>query len=230
MKIEHATLVNCSNAMDVAVVIDVIRAFTTAAIAFEHGAQDIIPVGTLEEALSLAKHFPNALLMGETGGWRPEGFDFGNSPAALVGQSLQGRRLIQRTGAGTQGLVRCIQARTLLAASFVNASATARYLQKLKPAMITLVSTGVFPDRDGDEDLACAEYLQALLAGEQPDPAVFVARVLASDAAGLFTDPNHPAFPTADLAFCTAVNRASFAMLVERHNGRLLMRAIAQDM
>lgn len=225
MYIAHATLDNCSQAQGVAVVIDVIRAFTTAAIAFERGACEIIPVGTLEQARALrSTRWPDALLMGEEGGWRPEGFDFGNSPAALAAQNLGGRRLVQRTGAGTQGLVRCAQATTLLAASFLNASATARYLHKLNPPAVTLVSTGIFLDRDGDEDLACADYMHALLLGERPDPAAFAARVLKSDAAELFSDPNHPAFPSADLDFCTAVDRVDFVMLVERQDDLLYMR------
>lgn len=154
----------------------------------------------------------------------PEGFDFGNSPAALVGRDLHGTRLIQRTSAGTQGLVRSLNAEVLLAASFANAAATARYIARRAPAAVTLVVTGVFPDRDGDEDIACADYLDALLRGENADPAPFTARVLASDAAKLFTDPDHPAFPAADLARCTAVNRFDFAMLAERRDGLLVMQ------
>lgn len=231
MQIAHATLNNCHTITGVAVVIDVIRAFTTAAIAFERGASEILPVGTLEQARELGKRFPDALLMGEEGGWRPEGFDFGNSPSIMSTQNIQGRRLIQRTGAGTQGLVRCLQAEVLLAASFVNAAATAQYLHRLAPTQVTLVSTGIFPDRDGDEDQACADYLHTLLCQEQPEPDAFVARVLASDAASLFNDPNHPAFPHADLRFCTAVNRVDFAMLVEHQAELLVMRAVnVQDM
>jgi 2-phosphosulfolactate phosphatase len=223
MRIERADLETCHVATGIVVVIDVIRAFTTAAYAFAAGARSITPVSTIEEALALRERFPGALTIGEVGGWRPQGFDFGNSPSALIGRDLGGRLLIQRTGAGTQGCVRSLQAEALLACSFVCAAATARYLRRLAPPAVTLVVTGVFPGRDGDEDIACADYLEALLRGEQPDHAPFVRRVVESDAGRLFTDADHPAFPAADIECCTAIDRFDFAMLIERRDGLLIM-------
>src|SRR5688572_6796168 len=138
----YATLDTCGTATDTVVVIDVIRAFTTAAFAFAAGARDIITVGSVEEALTLRDYFSGSLVMGEVGGQRPPGFDFGNSPVALAQADLEGRRIIQRTSAGTQGLVRSLWADALLAASFVCAGATARYIEQQKPAAVTFVSTG----------------------------------------------------------------------------------------
>jgi 2-phosphosulfolactate phosphatase len=228
MRIERADLETCHIAAGAVVVIDVIRAFTTAAYAFASGARDIVPVGTIEEALALRERFPGALAMGEMGGWRPEGFDFGNSPSTLIGRDLSGRRLIQRTGAGTQGCVRSLRAETMLACSLVCAGATARYLRRLAPDSVTLVATGVFPDQDGDEDVACADYLEALLRGATLDPAPFARRVYQAEVARLFTDSQHPAFPSSDLDYCAAVDRFDFAMLVERRDGLLVMEAIRE--
>src|SRR5262245_35721190 len=168
LSMAYANLETCETAPDTVVVIDVIRAFTTAAFAFAAGASDIITVGTVEEALSLSDHFPGSLVMGEVGGRQPLGFDFGNSPAALIQADLSGRRIIQRTSAGTQGLVRSLCAETLLASSLVCAGATVNYIQQQKPVSVTFVSTGNNPQVD--EDDACAYYLAALLQGETPDP------------------------------------------------------------
>src|SRR5690348_10732262 len=115
VQIERATNETCGVATGVVVAIDVIRAFTTAAVALAAGARDIVPVGTVEEALALRARFPGALLMGEVGGYPIDGFDFGNSPSALVGQNLAGQRMIQRTSAGTQGLILSLRAETLFA-------------------------------------------------------------------------------------------------------------------
>lgn len=68
MNITRANLKTCADARGVAVVIDVIRAFTTAAYAFAAGASDMVPVGTLDEARALRERFPAALLMGESHG------------------------------------------------------------------------------------------------------------------------------------------------------------------
>ena len=119
MQIERATNDTCAIATGAVVAIDVIRAFTSAAFALAAGARDIVPVGTVEEALALRERFPGSLAMGEVGGYPIEGFDFGNSPSALLGRDLSGRRMIQRTSAGTQGLVRSLKAETLLASSLV---------------------------------------------------------------------------------------------------------------
>jgi hypothetical protein len=62
--IRTATLETCSTATDTVVVIDVWRSFTTAPFAFAAGARDIVPVGSIEEALALRGRFPGALLMG----------------------------------------------------------------------------------------------------------------------------------------------------------------------
>ena len=68
MRIERATCETCGDATDAVVVIDVIRAFTTAAFAFAAGARDVVLTGEAKEALALRERFPGALAMGEVGG------------------------------------------------------------------------------------------------------------------------------------------------------------------
>lgn len=208
------------------VVIDVIRAFTTAAHAFAAGAEDIILVGEVQEALALRERLPGALLMGEEGGWPVEGFDLGNSPSALLGQDLAGRRLVHRTSQGTRGVVRSAGAEVLLTASFVVASATARYVQRLSPASVTCVTTGAVAPRHGDEDVACADYLTALLRGEEPDVEPFLQRVRKAALDRTMTVPALPYLSQADLDCCLAVDRFDFAMRVWRREGELVMETV----
>ena len=227
MQIERATNDTCGSATGTVVVIDVIRAFTTAAYAFAAGAREITLVGTVAEALALRERRPGALMMGEVDGLPAAGFDLDNSPAALIGRDLGGLRLIHRTTAGTQGVVRSLRAETLLASSFVCASATARYITRQSPASVTLVVTGILLGRDGDEDAAYADYLAALLRGATPDPAPYIQRVYASTAGRMFADTAQPEYPAADLACCTELDRFDFAMLVERRDGLLVMQPVA---
>ena len=117
MKFQQATLENCERLSDTVVVVDVLRAFTTAAYAFSAGAESIFLVSSVDEAFRLKQNYPEALLIGEDMGLPIEGFDFGNSPIPFVKQDLTGRRIIQRTSAGTQGIVRSKNAQVLLAAS-----------------------------------------------------------------------------------------------------------------
>ncbi|MBM4431827.1 MAG: 2-phosphosulfolactate phosphatase, partial [Chloroflexi bacterium] len=194
--------------------------------AFAAGARDIVLVSTVEEALALRERTPGALIMGEVNGLPVEGFDFGNSPSALIGRDLAGRRLIQRTSAGTQGVMYCTQAETLLASSFVCASPTARYIKQHSPASVTFVITGFASGWDGDEDAACADYIAALLRGEAPNVAPFIQRVYDSQAGRTLADPATLEYLRADLECCVKVDLFDFAMLVERRDGLPVMQAV----
>ncbi|MBI5963768.1 MAG: 2-phosphosulfolactate phosphatase [Chloroflexi bacterium] len=226
MKFHYHTLETCHEATGLVIVIDVIRAFTNAAFAFSRGAKEIYPFSKVEEALQFKAQNPGALACGEVGGMPPEGFDFGNSPTQTNSLDLKGRVIVQRTGAGTQGITRSVNATTMLAASLVVASATVTYIQKLATDSVSLVITGQIDIDSGDEDLACAEYLEALLKGQQPDPAPFIDRVYKSRDALLHLDPNFPAFPKSDLEHCTNIDAFKFAMPVTKENGRHIMRAV----
>jgi 2-phosphosulfolactate phosphatase len=224
MKFHYTNLETCHEATGVVLVIDVVRAFTNAAFVFSRGAKEIYPVSTVEEALQLKAQTPNSLACGEVGGLPPEGFDFGNSPTQTRELDLTGKVIVQRTGAGTQGIVRSVKAETMLAASLVVASATIQYIQKLGAEEITFVITGQYAPEHGDEDLACAEYFEALLKGHQPDRAPYIERVIKSRDALFHLDPNHPEFPRADLDYCTQIDAFDFIMLVNQENGRHVMR------
>ena len=226
MKFHYTTLETCREATELVVVIDVIRAFTNAAFAFYKGAKEIYPVSGVVEALEFKAQFPGTLACGEVGGVPPAGFDFGNSPTQTSKLELGGRILVQRTGAGTQGIARSVNAGSLVAASFVVAQASAEYILDLAPASVTFVVTGQTDPGSGDEDLSCAEYLEAILRGGQPDPAPYVERVYNSRDARLHLDPNFPAFPKSDLELCTQIDAFDFAMPVTRKNGRHVMRAV----
>ncbi len=223
MKITQMTLDDCHRATGLVVVIDVLRAFTTAAYAFAAGVEEIMLVSRVEEALALRERQPGSLVMGEVDGLRPAGFDFGNSPADLLNLDLGGKRLIQRTGAGTQGVVRSTGADQLYAASFVCARATVDAIQRLEPDRVAFVVTGIHENRDGDEDIACADYLAALLLGQQPDPQPFLDRVRRSFAGQLFTGLPGEDFSGEDLELALKLDRFPFSMPVERRAGLLVL-------
>jgi 2-phosphosulfolactate phosphatase len=224
MNFLYMDLDSCHTATGLVVVIDVVRAFTTAAVAFSRGALKIYPVGTVEQALEIKAHNPGSLVSGEVGGVPPQGFDFGNSPTHIDTLDLHGRILVQRTSAGTQGIVRSTQASHLAAASFVVAGATAKYIQSLSPVDVTFVITGYTYD-GGQEDAACAQYIEALLLGQQPEVKPYLERVMDSHDAGKILENIQPHAPVTDLDYCTSVDKYSFAMPVTREDGLFVMRA-----
>src|SRR5262245_43634213 len=142
-------------ATGVVVVIDVLRAFTTAAYAFAAGIAEIELVATIEEAFA-----SNGFRMGEVGGRLIPGFDHNNSPSQLIGRRLAGRAIL-RTSSGTRCVVAAGKADGVWLGSLVVASATARALAGRDE--VTLVASG--RPNQGEEDLACAEWIKALLEG-----------------------------------------------------------------
>ena len=229
MQFQRLSLDESTRATGVTVVIDVLRAFTSACYAFGAGAHEILLVSEVADAFALREQFPGALLMGEVGGGPIAGFDFSNSPAHYVGRELGGQRLIQRTSNGTQGVIRANHADCTLAASFVCAGATARYIRQLAPSLVTFVITAWHADstdsQQGDEDAACADYLEAILRDMQPDPQPYLARVAASPTGQLFQTNTRPEYPATDLPYCTQLDTFNFALPVQRQaDGRLVMR------
>lgn len=210
---------------DAVVVIDVLRSFSVAAYAFAAGASVIYPVETIAEALYLQAAMPEAMTTGAVaGGDAAPGFDFGNSPTALHLADLAGRPLIQSTAAGVLGLTRFRHARALFAGSLLFARATAQALLELNPDEVCFVITGEWVDRDGDEDVACADYVEALLNGANPDPAPYADRVRNSDFGRRFLAGTNPSLPASDLELCALVDRFDFALRAEHRGGRLRLR------
>lgn len=208
---------------DAVVAIDVLRSFSTAAYAFAAGADEIHPVETAAEADLLRRRLPAAVTVGALPGGKPmPGFDLGNSPSHVRELALAGRPVILTTAAGVRALIRFRDAPRLFAASLVCAGATLRALQALAPARIALVTTGEWVDRDGDEDIACADYLAAGLRGEPIDTAALAQRVRDSDFGRRFGSDD--ALPTSDLEMCAQVDRFDFAMPVVREAGGLVIR------
>lgn len=222
MKFKRYTLEDCHQATGIVFIIDVLRAFSTAAYAFSRGAKEIRLVSGIQEALDLKASLSNAKAMGEMGGLPPEGFDFGNSPTRILEHDLTGITLIQRTGAGTQGAVRAVNAQVMLATSFVVAQATIDHVLKLNPAEISFVITGGLGN---DEDVACAEYLEKQCMGQVTENKNYIQRVKSARDA-LQHMQEHPQFPLSDLDYCSRIDAFDFAMPIERKDGFLIMQAV----
>jgi 2-phosphosulfolactate phosphatase len=201
-------------------IIDVFRAFTTAAVALANGAARIVMVATVEEALALRAAGIGRICMGEVGGRAPPGFDFGNSPFAIADRDFAGATIIQRTGAGTQGITAARQAERLYAAALVTADATARALLAGAPERITLVAMGNSAVVRTDEDELCAIHLRNLLEGRKGDGEALRRVILAGGEIARFGDPACPHMPQGDLDIALDIGRYDFAIRVTLEDGR----------
>ena len=103
------------------VVIDVLRASTTICFALAAGAREIVPcldIAQAREAAAKAGH--SAVLGGERGGKKIDGFDVGNSPREYVEEVVQNKTVVYTTTNGTRALQTCIGAEKIFVGAFVN--------------------------------------------------------------------------------------------------------------
>jgi 2-phosphosulfolactate phosphatase len=207
----------------VAVVIDVMRAFTVTAWAFAQGAEKVVLAGSLKEAL--AHKARNSEWVTLKDGPPAPGFDLVNSPGRLKSIDLSGRTVVQKTTNGTVGVHAVKGASLLVCASFVVAEATAQLLQTRGGDDVTFVVTG--DNGRADEDLACAQYIAGRVAGAQTGAAEFLDRAAGSRAAvelaagakrglqGLHAD---------DVSLCLELDRFPFAMVVTLEDPLVVLR------
>ena len=211
-------------AVGVVAIIDVFRAFSTAAVALANGASRIIMVSSVEEALALRNSGAGQVCMGEAGGQAPAGFDFGNSPFAVSTADFTGKTIIQRTSAGTQGITAAGQTERLYAAALVTAKATARSMRRDGPNRISLVAMGKNALERTDEDELCALHLRNILAGRPGDGDAVRRLILASAEAVRFREPNPPHLYPEDLEIALDIDRYDFAIRVILEHGRPVAR------
>lgn len=207
----------------VAVVIDVMRAFTVAAWAFSRGVEKIVLASTVSEALALKESHSGWLALKD--GALAAGFDAVNSPGQLRSCDFAGRTLVQKTTAGTVGALAVADSPLVLCASFVVAGPTARFLQTRDSGPVTFVVTG--EGGQADEDLACAEYIGRRMAGGEVEAAPYLHRARTSRAAAELTSGlrsgNHPD----DVELCLEIDRFPFVMMARREESLTVLRPVA---
>jgi 2-phosphosulfolactate phosphatase len=112
-------------------VIDVIRATTTITMALHHGCAGVIPVRTLNEARAVARRLGESILLaGERNAERATGFELGNSPAEYGRERVKDKTIVLTTTNGTRTFQAVLGAQAVVACSFLNVSAAARWLTK----------------------------------------------------------------------------------------------------
>ena len=208
------------------VIIDVFRAFTTEAVAFQRGARKIILVGSPEEALRLRSDGIAGLCVGEVHGKRPPGFDFNNSPHEMSQADLNGKVIAHSTMAGTVGVTTAANADEIYVGSLVIARSTVDAILRDGPELVTIVAMGDGGKVRTDEDEQCALYMRNLLEGRNPDPDAVRSLVMACDQAAKFDDPAKSHFRPEDREAALRIDSVPFAIKVSREDGMLVSRPV----
>jgi 2-phosphosulfolactate phosphatase len=165
----------------VCVVFDVLRATSSMVTALSNGAEAIVPVAGIPEALSLRLQQAEVLLAGEREGVRipaeltgSVSFDLGNSPREFTKEIVGGRTIVMTTTNGTRALRACAHARKILVSSFLNLGATRTLsAEKLPPVSFWYA---VAPTRKLRTRMPCARARCAICSGARWTKAVFLIR------------------------------------------------------
>jgi 2-phosphosulfolactate phosphatase len=141
-------------AADAYVVVDVIRASTTAITAGMQG-RDCYLVGSVEEARLVAATLSTPLLAGEVHGDQPAGFDLQNSPTALAARTDVDRPVVLLTSSGSPTMCRAADAAPTWIGSLRNVGPAADAVRDVGHVAILAAS----PDELRIEDAICAARL-----------------------------------------------------------------------
>jgi 2-phosphosulfolactate phosphatase len=154
------------------VVFDVLRATSTFVTALHHGAKAIVPVSEISEALAWRQKQPDVLLGGERDGVKIRAgqtggidFDLGNSPREYTPEKVRGTTIVSTTTNGTRALRACAGAQTVLAASFLNLTATVKFIKILRPTQVVPVCAGTRENPALEDVLAAGALCEMLLDG-----------------------------------------------------------------
>jgi 2-phosphosulfolactate phosphatase len=147
------------------VVFDVLRATSSMLTALNNGAEAVIPVSEISEALAIREQRPSVLLAGERHGLRigkeltgGVEFDFGNSPRDFVSEKVRGKTIAWTTTNGTRALRTCAHAEMVLVGALVNLNVLADIMDQLRPRHLLLICAGTF-EAAAFEDLFAAGAL-----------------------------------------------------------------------
>jgi 2-phosphosulfolactate phosphatase len=120
----------------IVVVIDVLRATSSICVAFEYGADHIVPVSTIEESMAMKRH--GYLVGAERHGEMIEGFDFGNSPYSYMDEKIRGAAIALTTTNGTKAIAAAKAAYKVVIGSFLNQDALCDWLLTQERSIVCL--------------------------------------------------------------------------------------------
>jgi 2-phosphosulfolactate phosphatase len=172
---DFAALKNCPLKDTLCVVFDVFRATSSMVTALANGAEAIIPVGDIPEALEIKRRTPAVLLAGEREGVRIRAslangtdFDLGNSPREFTKEKVAGRTIVMTTTNGTRALRSCAHAKMVLVGSFLNLRATAEFVSRASAENLLLICSGTYEESAYEDVLGVGALCDLLWADADP--------------------------------------------------------------
>jgi 2-phosphosulfolactate phosphatase len=184
------------------VIIDVLRASTTVAVALANGARTVVPLPSPDEVIIRSREFAKSAVRtaGEQKMHPIPGFDFGNSPGLFTAEAVGGKTILLTTSNGTRALLGVQGARDIVIASYVNFTAVLSLVKVAARAntdvtIICAAQDGVF----SLEDAACAgrfvrafpKRADAVTVNDAASASMLVDKKYGDNIAKIFQDSSH---------------------------------------
>ncbi len=151
------------------VVFDVLRATSSMVTALANGAEAIIPVADISEALAIHRQRPEVLLAGERDGLRigkeltgSVDFDLGNSPREFTTEQVRGKTIAMTTTNGTRALKACAGAKSVWVGAFLNLGVTAEQLRRDQPQRLLIICSGTGAEASYEDTLGAGALCNAV--------------------------------------------------------------------
>ncbi len=122
----------------IVVIIDILRATSAICVAFQNGADKMIPVATVEEARAYKEQ--GFLAGAERDAIKVDGFDFGNSPYDYMTEKIKGKTIALSTTNGTQAIEVSRNAYQVVVGSFLNIDVLCKWLAEQNRNVLLLCS------------------------------------------------------------------------------------------
>jgi 2-phosphosulfolactate phosphatase len=193
----------------IVVVIDVFRAFSTAAYVLDRYPAYYIFAKKSDTISRIAVQYSQPLLIGKAEIGANLNYHIPNSPTRSLQIEVTGKNIFHRTEAGAKGVLLAKDADIILVASFVNSSATARYIRKFPKAKVIIMPMGHEGNTPTLEDSLCGQYIVALINGRLLNIKDFFSE-LKQGSGKYFFGKDQSQYPSSDFNLCLDVNRFNF--------------------
>jgi len=206
-------LKGAKKARGLTVIVDVFRAYTTAAYLFDRQADKIFIVSKIETAKKLKKVLDDPILIGERKGIKIADFDYNNSPYFISQHDFSGKEIVLSTSAGTKGIIKATGADEIITGSFVNIAAAARYIKNKNADIISIVAMGNNGITEADEDNLYTQELNKLLKDKEVLSQNEIKNRLRTPAGDrFFVESTQSQMPKEDFEYCLKINRFNFVI------------------
>ena len=200
--------------MKITIVVDVFRAATTASYVLKQEPATYCLTNKSCVIARLVSSCSRPFPIGKSEIGADFSYMIPNSPTRVKEFELKGHDVLHRTEAAAMGVLQAQGSDLVLLAGFVNADVTAAYVKTLFASEITIRPMGHEGKVHSLEDDLCAQYINALINGEDFDFSPFKLELQKGPGKYFFLE-DQKQYPRKDFDRCLKIRRFNFVIIAD---------------